>query len=587
VGRRAVCSKLGRLNKETTILLTTRDVVLGSIVALFAASACGQNRGDRPADGVTSTHLSPTRVSSSNAGAEAGEPSPDAAPPACNSAEPAQTGGSWVNQWFADPHARFQVELDATPSVADIDAVIGLAGRSASRFTDLAAIVRFNADGFIDARNGAAYAASSAISYAPGATVHLLLDVDRWHRTYTAQVRSPGSSTYTTIGTNYAFRTEQSQIALFTDLAEEVDGPAGSLDVCNVLVSPDPHQMLSLTALGSGPAYSLALPPDGRTLASHQGSTVTLDANGALTGTSPYGGKIAVDGASNVIVAGSFTGSIDLGTGAPLTSAGGADIYIAKYDPAWHPLWAERMGGAGDEELLALSVSPGGDVVFDATGLGTLLLGPDGSTGWTDPAPGVAVAFDPSGNVFRLDDAGGAVTVAKLDPKGATLWSRTFAGTGAQLPAVIASDANGNAILGGKFSGDIAFGGATLHYPPSHDPEAPPYAGFLVKLGPDGAYSYSALHGILSLSSVASGPLGEAVITGQDFADPAVLSLVKYDADGNQVWAQSAPQDIEHGGGFGRAVAVDPAGQILWSADALHGSQVQGGLVAYVARFQP
>jgi chitodextrinase len=49
--------------------------------------------------------------------------------------------------------------------------------------------------------------------------------------------------------------------------------------------------------------------------------------------TNDSGEAVAVDGSGNVIVGGLFSGSVDFG-GGPLTSAGGYDIYLAKYTAA-------------------------------------------------------------------------------------------------------------------------------------------------------------------------------------------------------------------------------------------------------------
>ena len=45
-----------------------------------------------------------------------------------------------------------------------IDAVLGLSPTTPGKFTDLAAIVRFNADGYIDVRDGGSYRAPIAWS---------------------------------------------------------------------------------------------------------------------------------------------------------------------------------------------------------------------------------------------------------------------------------------------------------------------------------------------------------------------------------------------------------------------------------------
>jgi hypothetical protein len=50
---------------------------------------------------------------------------------------------------------------------------------------------------------------------------------------------------------------------------------------------------------------------------------------------------LAVDPSGNVIVVGQFAASGDFGNGV-VTSAGGADAFVAKYDPSGTLLWGSR-----------------------------------------------------------------------------------------------------------------------------------------------------------------------------------------------------------------------------------------------------
>ena len=65
---------------------------------------------------------------------------------------------AWLNSPFTAQAGSFTAQFDATPNGASIDGVTGLSAGAAAGYADLAAIVRFNAAGQIDARNGAAYA---------------------------------------------------------------------------------------------------------------------------------------------------------------------------------------------------------------------------------------------------------------------------------------------------------------------------------------------------------------------------------------------------------------------------------------------
>ncbi|MCE2835377.1 MAG: SBBP repeat-containing protein, partial [Chitinophagaceae bacterium] len=61
-----------------------------------------------------------------------------------------------------------------------------------------------------------------------------------------------------------------------------------------------------------------------------------------------YVQSIAVDGSGNMLLTGSFQGTVDFDPGAGtsnLTSAGSSDIYLAKYDASGNYVWANGMGG--------------------------------------------------------------------------------------------------------------------------------------------------------------------------------------------------------------------------------------------------
>src|ERR1043166_2381989 len=75
----------------------------------------------------------------------------------------------WRNTPIASQSAPFTATFTAVPSASNIDGLIGLSLGSASGFTSLAAVVRFNNTGAIDARNAGAYAAAFKVLYTPGA----------------------------------------------------------------------------------------------------------------------------------------------------------------------------------------------------------------------------------------------------------------------------------------------------------------------------------------------------------------------------------------------------------------------------------
>src|SRR5438309_266918 len=82
------------------------------------------------------------------------------------------SGAGWINNSFAPQSDSFTITFSATPSAAgpQMDTVMGLSNSpqtNSSDFTRSAVLVRFNAAGKIDARNGGVYP-SSSFSYRAG-----------------------------------------------------------------------------------------------------------------------------------------------------------------------------------------------------------------------------------------------------------------------------------------------------------------------------------------------------------------------------------------------------------------------------------
>jgi hypothetical protein len=81
--------------------------------------------------------------------------------------------------------------------------------------------------------------------------------------------------------------------------------------------------------------------------------------------------SVFVDAQGDVLVSGSFAGSADFGD-AVRTSAGGRDIFVAKYAGRdGSPLGSQAMGGAGDEVASALTLDARGSVVLAGSFEGT------------------------------------------------------------------------------------------------------------------------------------------------------------------------------------------------------------------------
>src|SRR2546429_618834 len=181
------------------------------------------------------------------------------------------------------------VESAATPSGTGLDGVTGLSAGRAAAFADLAVIVRFNSGGTIDARNGGAYGAASAIAYAAGTSYHFRLVVDVPSHTYSAYV-TPAGGTEQTIGTGFTFRIEQNAVASLANWALYSD--AGTHTVCNF-------------TLGSGvpPAPVASVDVSPATASLPVGATVQLVATPRDASGNPLPGRVVTWASSNTTVA--------------------------------------------------------------------------------------------------------------------------------------------------------------------------------------------------------------------------------------------------------------------------------------------
>ena len=76
------------------------------------------------------------------------------------------------------------------------------------------------------------------------------------------------------------------------------------------------------------------------------------------------GGRLAVDPSGRALVSSVFAGSADFGSVGSLTSAGGLDSAILRFDAQGHLIGGERWGGAEDDYPVDVAVDAAGDAII-------------------------------------------------------------------------------------------------------------------------------------------------------------------------------------------------------------------------------
>src|SRR5262245_3164577 len=146
------------------------------------------------------------------------------------------TDGAWHITAFSSKSGTFTAQFDATPSISPISAAVGLSHGAQTAFSGFANLVIFTTSGTIQARNGSSYAPASGIPSAAGITYHFRLVVNVPAHTYSIFVTPSGGSEIT-VGTNFAFRTEQNTVSSLDHWGGLVNTSlGGTLTVCNFKV---------------------------------------------------------------------------------------------------------------------------------------------------------------------------------------------------------------------------------------------------------------------------------------------------------------------------------------------------------------
>ncbi|MBC7923614.1 MAG: SBBP repeat-containing protein [Ferruginibacter sp.] len=291
--------------------------------------------------------------------------------------------------------------------------------------------------------------------------------------------------------------------------------------------------------------------------------------------------KVSVDGTGNVYVTGSFEGTATFGFivitlpdyGFPiqipvsLTSDGGSDIFVAKYNNTGALVWARRAGGPESDA--------GSDIVTDASG-NVYVTGTYEELAW------FRKSANPANQVFleNLIDTRQHAFIVKYNASGTAQWARQGKSTNGtdQGLGIAVERFSGDVLVTGYFNGTLAFGsgGGTVTLAAGGFVDL-----FVVKYGTGGGFQWARKAGGTNSAHEVRGAAvgvdpydGYAYVVGS-FAGTANFgggnSLVtspyisnvfvaKYGPSGTLLWTRQAGQDavIDEGSD----VDVDVAGSV-------------------------
>jgi hypothetical protein len=225
---------------------------------------------------------------------------------------------------------------------------------------------------------------------------------------------------------------------------------------------------------------------------------------GTTTSPRSTGYGLDVDAQGNVLVTGTFGGTISCEIGKSATSAGGSDVFVIRMSGTnGGPIWLKGFGDVTNTQagwgITATSEGDalvtgsffgginfgGGTVTADSSGslFVTRLAAANGAHLWTtkggNTTDGNDIAVDATNNAYVIGSYAGATTVgsAPLDPAGGTTdilfakldattgnapWARGYGNTSGDIGYAVATGPNGRIAAAGQFRNSVDFGGGPL-----------------------------------------------------------------------------------------------------------------------------
>ncbi len=330
--------------------------------------------------------------------------------------------------------------------------------------------------------------------------------------------------------------------------------------------------------------------------------------------------NITTDEEGNVYLTGYFGSStLTFGT-TTLTNTGGTDIFIVKYTATGNVVWAKSADGGYCDEGTSITTDEAENVYLtgyfksNSITFGNITLNNSGnnnthdifiakynsngneiwakSFGGSSADYGTSITTDKTGNIYFIGNfssstitfgnttltqvGGGDIFFAKCDINGNVIWAKSFGGSSYDGGISIITDEIGSVYFTGSFmSSTVIFDTTTLT-----NINAGYYDIFIVKYNPNGnmIWAKSAGGGDNDVSnSISTDKVGNVYLTG-DFSFPNItfgditltnagyddIFITEYDSNGNVLWAKRAGSDNFD---YGRSITTDAMGNIYLTGD--------------------
>ena len=262
--------------------------------------------------------------------------------------------------------------------------------------------------------------------------------------------------------------------------------------------------------------------------------------------------SVAADASGNCFIAGYFNSpSITIGA-TTFINAGNNDLLIVKYDQDGNVLWAKSAGGPHDDYAWSVAGDASGNIYVVGIFYSTTIT--FGSTILTNTYAG-----------FR------DMYIVKYDANGNVLWAKKEDGIWDDNAYSVSVDASGNSYVAGIFySPTLSFGLGLITL--TNTGNLGTFADlFLAKYDPDGNVLWAKSMGSTSddlVYSISTDASGNSYLAGRFFSPTITFGattltnsgdynmyLVKYDANGDVLWAKSTSGNTN-----AKSVTIDPAG---------------------------